>query len=389
MSLVEVYQQIQEVLAQDLCSSISQRTLKRLTLLVTGTLVSQQSSPSQIAQAIDELQVETASVESIERRIRRSENDPAISAQRCYAPYIRALLQRSRVSDLILILDPTTQADHFVMVSLNAWYRGRSLPLAWTLWPGNVPLEGAGFWERMEQLMGAAQKLLPAGVRVTILADRAFGPPAFTDLAEACGWHWVVRIQDQTLCQDRCGRQRSVSSLVNQPGQRRKQAGKTFKKAGWRPASIVVYWGPRHRRPLCLASDLPPRWELVQLYRRRYPIEGTFRDYKSYGWHWEQGQVRSLAHIERLLVSMALAACLTLVLGAQFAAHLLTQPSTGKRHTRPWFGKRSLFRLGLLRWKVRFRTEQRLPLENALPDWLAPNWSTQLRNHHARAFIFA
>ncbi len=33
---------------------------------------------------------------------------------------------------------------------------------------------------------------------------------------------------------------------------------------------------------------------LIHLYRRRYPIEATFRDYKSFAWRWEQGQVREL-----------------------------------------------------------------------------------------------
>lgn len=389
MSPAEVYQQIQRVLADDLSASIGKRTVKRLAMLVTGMLKGQSSAPSQIAEALDELGVERAAAESIERRIRRSENDPAICAKRCYAPLIQAVLRRSALSELILILDPTTQADHVVMVSVNAWYRGRSLPIAWTIWPGNVPLEGERFWARIQSLLAEVHELLPRQVRVTILADRAFGSPSFTDLVEALGWHWLVRVQDQTVCRDRCGRERAVASLVSQRGARRKMVGEAFKKAGWRPASLVVYWGRRHRHPLCLASDLPARWELIALYRRRYPIEGTFRDYKSYGWHWEQGQVRCLAHIERLLVAMALATCLALLLGASFAAQLLATPASGTRHTRSWFGKRSLFRLGLLAWNACFSRRPSPPLPNALPDWLAPNWSAQFRAHHARAFVFA
>ncbi len=199
MSLVEVYQQIREVLGEYLDGEVSQRTLKRLGLLVSGTLKGHSSAPSQIAQAISQLGVERASAESIERRIRRSENDPAICVQRCYVPLIRTLLRRSVQSELLLILDPTTQKDHWVMVSVNAWYRGRALPLAWTIWPGNVPLEGDGLWVRIQALLGEVQALLPPQALVTILADRAFGCPAFTDLVEAFGWHWLVRIQDQTV----------------------------------------------------------------------------------------------------------------------------------------------------------------------------------------------
>lgn len=389
MSRTEVYQQIQQVLRKELAKQLSQRTLKRLSLLVTGVLKGQSMAPSRMAEAITELGVEAASVESIERRIRRSENDPALTVENCYAPFIRYLLQHSAISELTLILDPTTERDHLVLVSVNAWYRGRSLPIAWTMWPGNVPLEGARFWERIAALLQEVQALLPEGVPVTILADRAFGSPAFIDLVAALGWHWLVRVVEHTRCRDRCGVERKVASLVAQPGERRKLAGHVFKKAGWRAASVVVFWGKRQRKPLCLVSDLPPRWELVMLYRQRFPIEATFRDYKSYGWHWEQGQVRCLEHIQRLLIAMALATCLTLLLGASFASQLLARPPSGKRHTRPWFAKRSLFRLGLLRWAAWFAGDSSTPLPTALPDWHAPNWSAQYRHHFARAFVFA
>ena len=302
---------------------------------------------------------------------------------------MRALLARSQLKEILLILDPTSQAEHVVMVSVNAWYRGRSLPLAWTIWPGNVPLKGASFWARIEALLQEVQALLPQGVEVTVLADRAFGSPAFTDRVAALGWHWLVRVVEHTRCLDRQGREHKIQDLVGQRGQRRKLAGQVFKKAGWREASVVAYWGHRHKKPLLLATDLPPAWDWIALYRRRYPIEATFRDYKSYGWGWEQGQVRHMDHLERLLVVMALATCLTLLLGASFASQLLATPPSGKRHTRPYFAKRSLFRLGLRCWQRCFHGNTSPPLLDTLPDWQAPNWSSQYLNFQNRCFVFA
>jgi Transposase DDE domain len=388
MSQGTVYQQIEEFLARDLSQHVQYWTRKRLTLLVTGIIQGRSSAPSQMAQAIDALGVEEASVESIERRIRRSENDRVINARCSYGPLVRAVLERSQLQELILIIDPTAEENHLVMVSVNAWYRGRSLPLAWTVWPGNVPLKGEGFWMRIERLLEEVQSLLPEGVPVTILGDRAFGTPAFTDRVEALGWNWVVRLHDRTVFQDRCARDHAVGSLVQQPGQRRKLAGKMFRVAGWRTGSVVVYWGRRYRKALCLGSNLPPSWELMALYRRRFLIETSFRDLKSYGWHWEQGQVRNLEHVERLLVAMALATCITLLLGTVFAQQLLTTPPTGRRHTLPWHGKRSLFQLGLQRWRDWWKGKH-CQIPDMLSDWHAPNWSAQIRAHHARAFIFA
>jgi hypothetical protein len=356
---------------------------------VLGILQGVSALPAHIADSLDDLGVSAATAESFERQIRRMENDPAITVTACFYPLVQTLLSASPIQHLILILDPTTQKEHVVMVSVNAWYRGRALPLAWVTWPGNVPLEGARFWERIQGLLEQVATLLPQAVPVTLLADRAFGTPHFTDLVTAQGWDWIVRVQNQTLYRDRCGQQGSVASLVRFRGQRKKLRGWAFKKVGWREVSVLTYWGKRHPKPLCLVSSLSPKWHLIYLYRKRFPIECTFRDYKSHGWRWEQIQVRDLEHLERLLIGMALATWLTILLGAQKATQLLAQPPTGKRRTRPWLGKKSLFSLGLWVWKKVNRHGNTPHWPTCLPDWEAPNWSAQIRAHHARAFVFA
>ena len=110
-------------------------------------------------------------------------------------------------------------------------------------WPANQPLEGDGFWQRVETLLDTVAELLPVSIPVIWIADRAFGSPAFTDLITARGWHYIVRVLKTTRCQTMKGLCRQVSHLVSQPGQRAKMRGKAFKKRGWRVASVVVYWG--------------------------------------------------------------------------------------------------------------------------------------------------
>ena len=394
MSQAEVYQETKEYLAQYLRDpagdpTVGQWVLDRLTLLTLGMIQAESAAPAKIAQAGRALSGRATQTESIERRLRRIVSDPRIQARQCHQPLVKAILKNSAMDTLFLVVDPSLQEDRVVLVSLHTWYRGRSLPLVWTTWPANRPLEGAGFWQRIDQLLGQAQPLIPHGVRVIVLADRAFGTPAFTDLVAKRGWHWIVRVQGQTRCQDRCGRERAVADLVQSKGQRRKLRGQVFKKAGWRTASVVVYWGRRHRTPLCLVSDLPADWVLIRYYKHRFAIEPTFRDFKSYGWHWEQIQIKNLDHLNVLLVGMALATWLTLLVGALQAKAYLTQPPSGQRRTRPWPAKYSLFQLGLQLWH-NCLAEGLLPLLwSALPDWEVPNWSTQLTAHHVHAFIFA
>jgi len=393
MSQPEVYQEIQDWLAHYLrdnqgLPTVGQRALDRITLLVASMLQAQHSAPAKLAQAGHLLSERAALAESVERRIRRIENDPWITLETSFTPLVKILLAESVIRELMLIVDPTLQQDRVVMVSLKVWYRGRALPLVWTLWPANQPLEGEGFWQRIDALLGQAQALLPAGVTVTVLADRAFGTPAFTDLVAQRGWHWLVRVQGQTHYQDLDGHEQSIAQLVTQRGQRRKLRGVVFKKAGWRDASAVVDWGRSHKSPLCLVSDLAPDWGLIHLYRHRFAIEPSFRDDKSSGWQWEAGQVTDLEHLQHLVVGMALATWLTLIVGANQAAEILSHASSGKRHTRAWWGKHSLFHLGLQVWRACFSEGIPPWLWAGLPDWQAPNWSTQLSAHHSRAVLF-
>lgn len=392
MSQTEVYQEVQEYLAYYLRDrqgqpTVGKRALDRVTLLVASMLKAQHSAPARLAQAGHLLSERAPSAESVERRLRRIENDPWITIETSFTPLVRALLAHSAPSELILILDPTTQEDRVVRVSVNVWYRGRSLPLVWTVWPAGQRLEGEGFWDRIDALFRQAQALLPVGVKVTVLADRAFGTPAFTDLVGQHGWHWLVRVQGQTHYQDLNGHEQTIAELVSRPGQRRKLQGVVFKKAGWRDASVVVYWGRTQQTPLCLVSDLPPDWSLISLYRHRFVIEPTFRDDKSYGWQWEAGQVTPIDHLEHLLVGMALASWLTLIVGAHQAAEILSHAASGKRHTRSWWGKHSLFHMGLLLWQECFAEGIPPWLWSGLPDWQAPNWSAQLKVHHIQAFL--
>lgn len=136
----------------------------------------------------------------------------------------------------------------------------------------------------------------------------------------------MVRVQGQTRYNDNATKTLRVEQLVSRHGQRTKRRGKVFKKYRWRDASVVVYWGRNHSQPLCLVSSHPPKWRLVLVYRRRYPIEAMFRDYKSHGWQWESGQVTDLDHLNRLLVGMALATWVVVYAGVEVAVICVRDP---------------------------------------------------------------
>lgn len=383
-----VYPQVKDLLDAGCDKDMPQAARERLALLVTGIIAAKSAAPAQVAQALHQFALAPANIDSIERRIRRIQNDERLCQSLCVHPLVKRHLHKIKARELLLVIDPSSQKDRWVLASASLWYRGRALPLAWALWPANTRLEGDGFWRRIDALLQTVEALLPQEAQVTVLADRAFGTPAFTDLVAKRGWHYVVRVQDQTRLRDRQGRQRCVRSLVRRPGDRAKCRAQVFKKCGWREASVLAFWGRNQQSPLCLVSDRAPGWDLIALYRRRYATETLFRDYKSSGWQWEKGQVREPSHVERLLVGMALASWVALFAGTQVARELLCCAARGRRHTLPWEGRRSLFCLGLQRLHDLLGGGCAIPLCFDLECFSAPNWSQQIHAHHARAFIF-
>lgn len=389
MSAIELYTQIYHSLDSCIEGQVAATTRERLALLVLGMIEAKSASPAQIAQALHRLGMSQAKPESIERHIRRIENDPEITDVLCFHPFARQRLLWARQPELLLILDPTTQDDRVYLVTVGVWYRGRALPLAWLAWEANMPLKGERFWARIAQLLAIIAELLPRRLKITWLADRAFGTPEFTDMVVAYGWFYVVRVQGQTKCRDRQEREKQIQHLIHPIRRRGKMRGMTFKKRGWRINSVIAFWGKNHDSPLCLVSNLPLGWYLIRLYRRRYPIEATFRDYKSYGWQWERGQVVDLDHVKRLLVAMAFASWFAIIVGARFADKWLQESPSGRRRTVPWWGKRSLFTIGLHYLQRYIMGNEVISLQWLLTDWTLLNWMEQIYFHHARTFVFA
>jgi hypothetical protein len=379
-----LYQEVEAELNDHLPLDWHGELRRRLMLLVMGILLSESCSPRQMAQALYQHGLSTAQEDSIARQIRRIENDERLTVETCLHPFAKHHLCFGKPQELILIMDATTHTDKIFVLMVSVRYRGRALPLAWQIWLANQPLQGLGFWLRVSQLLAQVATLLPDGIPVTWLADRAFGTPQFTDLIQAHGWHFIVRVQGQTRFADRMGYEHRLDQLSGKR-QRFKGCGKVFKAAKWRDLNVVVLHSRFYPSALCLVTDLDPDWSIARIYRLRYNIEAMFRDYKSYGWHWEQSQVTDIDHSQRLLLGMAFATWLTLMLGTQVAHEYLSQVPTGKRRTSPV--KQSLFQLGLQRLKQWAVGNFRHPLVFWLTGWHFPNWDDHIAQHHLFAYV--
>ena len=121
-------------------------------------------------------------------------------------------------------------------------YWGGALPLAWALWEQNTPQPPGHYWAQFDPVLAAVAALLPAGVEVVLVGDRAYDVAAFVERLERYGWHWGIRAKARGALRvrDRRGREHRLRDLVRQhlprPGTRWKGRGQIFKDAGWLPA---------------------------------------------------------------------------------------------------------------------------------------------------------
>lgn len=393
-----VERKLQEVLGGE---GLRVTTVRRLALLIVGLLGARSSVLNRMATGLWERGVSTAEQPSILRRLRRALGDRLVHATTCYEPAVRALVDweglRRRGKPAILALDESSQDDRVHLLRMSLTYWGTALPLAWEIWPQNVAMEDGAYWHKIDQVLVRTAAIIPLGLGVIVTADRAFDVAALVDRLTARGWHWVIRLRaaGKHRFLDHQGREHSLRALIERhvaaPGQRWKARGRIFKGAGWRDASIVAVWTPGHKERLVVITDLPPRWEVLGHYDRRFWIETGFRTDKSSGWHWEESRVADLDRQRRLLVAMAWATLLVLVLGlaqARSSLAALDRPPPRGRPPRPQPPRESLFSQGLRlahRWLARASFP---PFPWLLSHLTSRSWFSRWRHAQSRRFLF-
>jgi Transposase DDE domain len=385
---------VQQIKTASAPAGVRQSSVVRLALLVCGIVAAQTCVLARVADEVEALALtDAAHASSIGRRLRRTLNDPALTAANCYTPAVRAVvaasLAASRVREVVLIVDESTHTDRIHLLRVSLAYRGGSVPLAWALWPQNVRQAPGQYWQAIEQVLTTVAALLPADRRVVVVADRAYDVPAFVDAVARRGWGWIVRVkaESELRVRDRRGQEQAIHTLVQRhlarPGQRWRLRGQVFKTAGWRRATLVGLWARDQAEPLVLLTNRAPRRAVARTYRQRFWTEPGFRQDKRAGWQWEASQVRDVAHQERLVLALAWATLLTVCVGAEVAEERLAQEAAKPPHPmgaqpprqRP-HARQSLFTLGLRRlrrWLYRGVAQVRW----LLPGLHCPSWTRQ------------
>jgi Transposase DDE domain len=228
---------------------------------------------------------------------------------------------------------------------------GRAAPLLWlSVWKDELTSQRNGFEDACLRRLA---ELVPAGCRVTILADRGFGDQKLFAFLPTLGFGYVIRFRGNIHVTDADGRTRPAAEWVGKGGRARKLAGARVTANGQRVGAVVCVHAKGMRQPWCLASSERDATAatLVNHYAKRWTIEPHFRDTKDlrFGMGLSATRVGEPMRRDRLLLVSAFATALLTLLGAageSLGMDRLLKSNTSKTRTH------SLFRQGCMLYEL-------------------------------------
>lgn len=278
-------------------------------------------------------------LEELIQRLRRSLSNQELTWHRSYGQVVRHLFAHWQGCEVALVMDRTDlEAEQSILV-VGVAYHKRLLPLAWRI----LPFGGTGA-EVQLSLLRQVQPYLPSlqQVRIHYYADCEFRASAVQAFCRQQGWHWQVGIKSDTYLQHADGRWQQLSALGLQIGERRYwQQVRLTKEEPFGPINLIADWSPRQKHPRFWATDLPADAQAWRRGRKRFWIEPTFRDWKSYGFDLERTQLTDPGRLHVLILGMALTTLWMIHIG-----DWLTQHGHAQCLQRPQATDYSFFRLG-------------------------------------------
>jgi hypothetical protein len=275
--------------------------------------------------------------ENLIQRLRRFLDNCRVKQRVYYAPLVGQMLARWPDRELNLVMDRTDIGQEKSILLLAIAFRYRAIPLSWQV----LPFGGTG--EALQvSLLKAVQPYLPADKRVMFYGDSEFRAVGLQRYCRQQGWGWQVGVKSDTLFHQGDENWQALSTLEVKPGQRRYLHDLTLTQSEpFGPVSVMVDWTYQGDVPRYIVCHRPTNGSTWRQGRKRFWIEPTFRDWKSYGFDLECSQITDDHRLNGLLLGMATATLWLLHLGDWLIS---TQRHTClmAQHRRDY----SLFRLG-------------------------------------------
>jgi hypothetical protein len=256
--------------------------------------------------------------QSHQRRFRRWLSNRRINVIAAHHALIGQALSEWSQKRLYLSLDTTVVWNCFCIVWVGVVYRGRTVPIAWRVVAHSSST--VRLWT-IQRVLRQAQRILPDGVTIVLLADRGFADGKLMKyLRENLEWHFRIRIKRSFQFQLK-GQWRKVSSIPLQPGQAYFTPMVSVGKTKPYPN---VYLAFAHDKPSgedwTIVSDEPTNLQTFAQYRLRFQVEESFLDLKSNGFNLEASRLRDKFALCQLCGVIALTMLFLVLQGVQVVA---------------------------------------------------------------------
>ena len=255
--------------------------------------------------------------------------------------------------DILVAMD-WTDFDHdgqsTLVLSLVTGH-GRAAPLIWlTVWKEEIATRRNDYEDACLRRLA---ETMPAGCRVTILADRGFGDQKLFAFLCDLGFGYVIRFRGNIRVADATGETRPAAEWVGKGGRARKLRLARVTAQGQQVGAVVCVHAKGMKEPWCLAASDPEASaaELINHYARRWTIEPQFRDTKDlrFGMGLSATRIGEPMRRDRLLLVSAFATALLTLLGAvgeSLGMDRLLKSNTSKTRSH------SLFRQGCMLYEL-------------------------------------
>ena len=222
--------------------------------------------------------------------------------------------------DILVAMD-WTDFDHdgqsTLVLSLVTGH-GRAAPLIWlSVWKDEIATRRNNYEDACLRRLA---ETLPAGCRVTVLADRGFGDQKLFAFLGGLGFGYVIRFRGNIRVADAAGEIKPAAEWVGKGGRARKLRSARVTAQGRQVGAVVCVHAKGMKEPWCLAASDPEATAavLVNHYARRWTIEPAFRDTKDlrFGMGLSAARIGEPTRRDWLLLVSAFAMALLTLLGA-------------------------------------------------------------------------
>lgn len=273
-------------------------------------------------------------------QVRRILRDDRLTVGSVLDPLIHSILATMQTDTLCLCIDESHHTDTVRLLQLVIATDAMALPVRFFLYTPN-----AAWADDARQCLQALAQVIPAHLRVIVLADRVHAGVPFLDCIEALGWMYIFRLSCSTHVKTAKGWQTVGRMHPRRYPTRRLEQVQLWKRQPW-TTNLVIH---RHETAghlavvWYLATNLPPTETCCLMYGIRWWQECGFLRLKSAGFGWERSRITDLGRITALLVGVACATWLLWMLGRLRDRRPRLRPTT----TTPQPRRLNVFRLGV------------------------------------------